>query len=97
MLTQLFYVILEKQLTALLRLNLRFSFLMPAPAWIVLTKPPLNLTRRFQALPNGRNHTIVSDTFFSSTTLVATETLAVGKEIAAMGNSRAYLVLSLIV
>ena len=46
---------------------------------------------------NGCNHTIGSDTFFSSTTLVAAETLAVGKEIAAMGNSRAYLVLSLIV
>ena len=35
---------------------------------------------------NGCNHTIASDTAFSSTTLAAAETLAVGKEIAAKGN-----------
>ena len=41
---------------------------------------------------NGYNHTIVSDTAFSSTTPTAAETLAVGTEIAAKINSHAYLV-----
>lgn len=35
---------------------------------------------------NGCNHTLASETAFSSTILVAAETLVIGKEIAAKGN-----------